>query len=82
MIKVLQFLRLVDENNQISLTNIAMIIVLVKLACAQQAGVADLGALMLALASYNCKKLLTKVSEVDMMRKVSSLIETVTKKEE
>lgn len=79
MIKVLSFLRLVDENKQISLTNIGVMIVLTKLALVQQAGVADLGALLLALVSYNCKKLLTQASNTDTLRKISSAVEIITK---
>jgi hypothetical protein len=59
MKRFLEFLRLVDAHDgQLSLTNIALIVVIVKLALIQNAGLTDIGALLLALANYNYKKVL------------------------
>jgi len=55
---ILRFFKLIDDSNQLSLTNIALIIVIVKLAMIQQASMMDLGTLLLALANYNIKKYL------------------------
>lgn len=57
MIRALVFLRLVDPHDQtLSLTSIALIIVIVKLAMVKTPSVYDLGGLLLALANYNAKK--------------------------
>ena len=51
------FLRLIDKHDGLlSLTNIALIVVIAKLIFVQNAGVMDLGALLLSLAAYNFKK--------------------------
>lgn len=57
MNRVLAFFRIIDAHDgQLSLTNIALIIVLVKLALVTAPTVFDLGTLLLALANYNAKK--------------------------
>lgn len=57
MIKFLDFIRITDPHDgRISLTNIAMIVAIVKLAAVQTSTVFDLGTLLLALANYNAKK--------------------------
>lgn len=57
----LQFLRLVDQHDGlISLTNVALIVAIWKLATAPAAGPIDLGGLMLGLAAYNAKKFLNR----------------------
>ena len=56
LIRALTFSRLIDDQHNLSLTNLAMIIVVVKLAIAQQASTIDLGTLLLALSNYNIKK--------------------------
>lgn len=55
---ILAFLRLTDENNQLSLTNISLMVVVVKIALTPQASLPDLGALLLGLANYAHKKVL------------------------
>lgn len=60
-IDLLKFLRLVDHHDGlISLTNVALIIVLVKLAKTPSSTLTDTVPLILALASYNVKKLINK----------------------
>lgn len=52
-------MRLVDSHDgQLSLTNIALIIVIVKLTLIPSPSIFDLGSLLLALANYNAKKLM------------------------
>ena len=55
---ILQFLRLVDENNLLSLTNITVVVCIVKVAMLQSVSLPDLGALMLSMLMYGHKKLL------------------------
>lgn len=55
------FLRIVDNHDQmISISNIALIIVLVKLTMAPQANLTDTGTLLIALANYSYKKYINK----------------------
>lgn len=58
--KALIFFRLIDQDHgQLSLTDIAMYVVLVKLALVQQASVADLGAFFGVLAARSYRRYLT-----------------------
>jgi hypothetical protein len=54
--KLLNFLSLLDSEGRLSLTNVAMYVILVKLAIAPNPGLADIGALLLALANYAHKR--------------------------
>jgi hypothetical protein len=59
MKRILIFFRLVDAHDGlISLTNLALIVVIVKLVLVKTPGLTELGTLLLALANYNAKKLL------------------------
>jgi hypothetical protein len=57
MKRALIFFRLVDAHDGlISLTNVALIVVIVKLVLVKTPGLTELGTLLLALANYNAKK--------------------------
>jgi hypothetical protein len=57
MKRLLIFFRLVDAHDGlISLTNVALIVVIVKLTLVKTPGLTELGTLLLALANYNAKK--------------------------
>lgn len=59
--KALVFLRIVDRHDGlISLTNVAMIVIIVKLAMIQQASVFDLGTFFVAATNVNMKKWLNR----------------------
>lgn len=74
------FIRLVDPfDGNLSLTNIGLIIVLVKLAVVQQASLTDISALFLALISYQSKKIINKQVAIDSLKSVSNIISAVTK---
>jgi len=63
LLKFLIFIRLVDSHDQsLSVTNIAMYIVLFKLATSQQASAVDLGSMFLAMSNYGLKKYINKDS--------------------
>lgn len=61
VIKILQFIRLVDDNKVMSLTNIALIIVLYRLATTP-VNTMDLGALLMTLLTYFGKKVISNGS--------------------
>lgn len=52
----LHFLRLIDENNVLSITNIGCIIVLVKVALNPNPSIFEMGSLLVTLSSYYAKK--------------------------
>lgn len=59
ILKALTFLRVIDEHDgKISLTNIAVIIILTKLCFIQSASMVDIGALFIALMNYAGKKVM------------------------
>lgn len=77
--KVLAFCRIIDSYDQtLSLTNIGLIIILVKLAIVQQTSLVDLGALFLGLLSYQSKKVLTKDVALASLKSINSAVNTVT----
>jgi hypothetical protein len=56
MIKALTFLRLIDENGELSLTNLAVIAALINVALQFDVDVYDVVALGITLASYQFKR--------------------------
>lgn len=54
--KILNFFRLLDENRLLSITNIAVVIVLVKVAITPNPDVEALAALVAAIGAYNFKR--------------------------
>lgn len=57
--KLLNWLRLTDQHDgQLSLTNLALLVVLVKLGMASEVTLVDAGALFVALLSYQGKKVI------------------------
>jgi len=56
--RVSEFLRLVDEQGQLSLTNITVYVVLFKIYQTENVSLLDAGALLVALLGYNGKKVL------------------------
>jgi hypothetical protein len=59
---VLAFLNILDREGNLSITNLAVIITLTKLAIAPQASLVDTGTLLIALANYSHKRLVTRDS--------------------
>jgi hypothetical protein len=55
----LHFLRLVDENGQLSLTNLAAIAATINLLFCQNAGIEQVGAFVASLVSYQAKRYLS-----------------------
>jgi uncharacterized lipoprotein NlpE involved in copper resistance len=60
LIDLLRFLRLVDQDGTLSLTSVALVVVLGKLAMAPTFTLPEIGALLLALASYQSKKVINQ----------------------
>jgi hypothetical protein len=67
LLKVGRFIRIIDEKEvQLSIVNLACIIILFKLALSQNPSVFDLGALLLGLlAHYGKKQMLCKTKDLD-----------------
>lgn len=60
-----RFLRLIDENDQLSLTNVILIGVAVKIFVAKEVSVAELGTLVMSLLAYAHKKQLGLKVKID-----------------
>lgn len=54
--RVAQFLRITDDNGNVSITNIALVAVLVKLMLTPQLATADLLAFVASMVGYNVKR--------------------------
>lgn len=54
----LKFLKIIDEDKTVSLTSVALIVVLGKLVVAPAMGITEIGALLVALMSYQGKKVI------------------------
>ena len=61
--KSLYFLRLTDEHTRVSLTNLAMILILYKIYEADAASIKDVTALAIAIMGYQAKKFLDNSKE-------------------
>lgn len=61
--KVADFLRLIDENDKLSLTNLCLYVVLVKISLTADFNLVDAGALFITLLNYSGKKLINKIKE-------------------
>ena len=78
--RILVFFRVVDPfDNNISITNIALIITLYKLATVEQASMVDVGAVMVSLSNYGYKKYLNK-DNINAAAKIANQV--ITKSEE
>ena len=58
--KILQYLRINDEKGRVSLTNIALILILVKIAVVPATSMKDIAALMTVVLSYQVKRKIDK----------------------
>jgi hypothetical protein len=67
--KVLTFLRIIDPHDGlISLTNVALLVVLVKIAASSSFSMVDAGALFVTLLSYQGKKLINRDKQDDAIK--------------
>jgi hypothetical protein len=81
LIKAATFVRVIDSHDgQLSLTNITLIITLVKLVMIQQTLIADIGALLIAMVAFQAKKLINANAStpVDTTALQASLATTAT----
>ena len=65
ILRALQFLRLVDENNNLSLTNLALIASVASLIARPEVGLTDASTLIASLLGYQFKKYLTTGTATD-----------------
>lgn len=57
LVNLLIFLKLVDDHDKnLSLTNVALIVVITKMALLAQFSMVDAGTLLVAIGNYNMKK--------------------------
>lgn len=72
MKKALRFLRLTDEHGRLSLTNILVLVALVKFALIKDVKLPDLSALILAVLAYNGKKAIDHVATQAAAKQVTA----------
>jgi len=60
LFKILQFFRLVDENKQLSLTNIAVMVSIAKIIITPANDMKDIGLLIIPMLSYIHKRHINK----------------------
>ena len=58
LVRIGQFLRIVDDNGVISITNLSMYAALFKILTAPATSLADAGMLLTTLAAYSAKKVI------------------------
>ena len=58
--KILNYVRITDEKNRLSLTNITMIIILIKIAMIQETTFTDITTLAIAVIGYQGKRQIDK----------------------
>lgn len=78
-IDFLVFTRFINGDGNLSITNIAVIIVLYKLACTPSTSITDCGALFLSLSHYGWKKYINK-DNVNQVTEIANKI--ITKSED
>lgn len=81
IISTLRFLRIVDSEGNISLSNIAMVATLVRLLVAPATSVADLVAFLGTVANYSIRRAITqqpvdKADEVAMLKDAVASLQT------
>lgn len=62
--RALKYLRINDDNNMVSLTNLAMILILYKIAVTAASSMEDIGLLLAVLSSYQAKRWLELKNKV------------------
>lgn len=68
LISILSFFRIVDAHDEtLSITNIALYIVLYKLTMAPAINITDVGALVIALGNYSIKKIINKNTPIGLI---------------
>jgi len=73
--KVSDFFRLIDDQGKLSITNVAVYVVLVKIAMVSEIDLMDAGILFVALLNYSGKKVLNKIKEPVDMEDPTALVE-------
>lgn len=78
MKRVLKFLRLIDENQNLSLTYLAVWIVLIKVAITPDFDLSSAGVLLIALLNYGYKKFITSVHNPSYSDAVNKKVDAVS----
>lgn len=78
LLNSLIFIRLVDSHDKLlSITNIAMYVVLVKMAITGSTSINDCGSLLLAFSQYGFKKYLNKDVALSSLSSIKNVIGTI-----
>ena len=66
LIEVVNFLRLIDENGLLSLTNVSVIVILVKICILKELDLSSASLLLTAIGSYHFKRYLATKKPKDL----------------
>lgn len=83
MEKVMKYLNLLDSSGNLSITNLAVLITLVRLAISPSASITEAGSLLVALASYSHKRYITAKSKdqvIDIQDQINQALAETTSK--
>lgn len=81
LLRFLRFLRITDENNNLSLTNIAVVVTISVLLTRPDVNIAQLGTFLAAMVGYNVKRFATTLGDPADQGDMDSLREAVAKLE-
>lgn len=81
--RALAFLRLLDENGQLSITNISVMVVIIKVAVSPELDLPGIAALLTVISGYNFKRYTQKPKESvaledDVDARLTAIEESVT----
>lgn len=74
LLKILHFLSLIDNDNKLSITSIAIYSILFKLVMAPNPGLTDVGALLLVLLNYAHKRQVNTVAAASAAETVQTAV--------
>lgn len=80
MNQVLSFLNLLDFEGKLSITNVAVIVVLIKLAISPSASITEAGLLLVTLANYAHKRSVNQSNQVSVEDPMKPQIDEMAKK--
>lgn len=75
--KIVNFLNLTDAAGKLSITNLAVLICLVKLAISPSASITEAGALLVALGNYAHKRAINAIPEPTDTSAIDSKVEEI-----
>lgn len=77
---ILTFFNLLDSEGHLSITNVAVVVALVKLVISPSASITEAGTLLIALANYAHKRVVNQSSQVSTEDPLKPQVDAIEKK--